>query len=133
MQQKSVHSLLIALLTSLADFDGQISDQAIALLDALRVRSSPIPPLYADVFGLPASATCADLVQHVESLSEAQVATASYAFQIFRPYEQLLRVDTTSLLPQRQAASESQLERVRQQIIRANSAIAELIGNGHEE
>lgn len=125
--------MLVALLNSLADFDGQISDQAASLLDDLRLRSSPIPPLYADVFGLPASATCSDLVRRVESLSQEQVAVASYAFQIFRSYEQLLSVDTTNMLPEQQAASESQLERVRRLVLRAKAAIAESIESHHEE
>ena len=77
LKQKRSKSLLLALLNSLADFDGALSEQAIELLDELKTRSHRLPSLYADVFGLPHSATCADLVDRITSLSQEQVATAS--------------------------------------------------------
>lgn len=126
--RKSSHTLLLMLLNLLADFDGEISAEAARILNALRNRTETVSPLYADVFGLPASATCADLVRQVEVLSQQQVAIASYAFQIFRSYEQLLRANTTEISPRQQAAYESQLERVRLLVKRTRVALAEAIG-----
>lgn len=125
---KHSNSLLLSLLNLLADFDGQVSSEAIVLLDELRYRSDFIPPLYADVFGLPASSTCADLVDRVESLAQEQVAIASYAFQIFRSYEQLLKVKTEDVAPEQKAAYESQMDRMRLVVARTRSALAEAIG-----
>ncbi|MBD2067334.1 hypothetical protein H6F93_07295 [Leptolyngbya sp. FACHB-671] len=104
LKQKRSKSLLLALLNSLADFDGELSEEAIKLLDELKTRSHTLPPLYADVFALPDSATCADLVDHITSLSQEQIAIASYAFQIFRYYEQILRASPSDGSPQQKAA-----------------------------
>jgi hypothetical protein len=128
LHRKSSHSLLLMLLNVLADFDGEISAEAAKIIDALRHRTETVPPLYADVFGLSASATCADLVKQIEALSQQQVAIASYAFQIFRSYEQLLKANTTEVSPRQQAAYESQLERVRLLVRRTRVALAEAIG-----
>ncbi|WNZ27537.1 hypothetical protein HJG54_32200 [Leptolyngbya sp. NK1-12] len=125
--RKSTPSLLLAVLNVLADFDGEISGEAAKMLSALRHRTDRLPPLYSDVFGLPASATCADFVRRVESLSQQQVAIASYAFQIFRSYEQLLSVSAADVSPHQQAAYESQLERVRLLVARTRVALAEAI------
>jgi hypothetical protein len=133
LKKKNSKALLLALLDSLADFDGQLSKNAIALLQELQQRFDPIPPLYADVFGLPASATCADLAKRVTSLSQQQVAIASYAFQIFRSYEHMLRVDTTTMAPKQKAAYDSQMERIRLLISRSRTAIAESIGSSKTE
>lgn len=133
IEGKHTNALLLMLLNSLADFDGEISDHAAALLRELQQRSHPLPPLYADVFGLPSWATCADLVQRIQALSSEQVAIASYGFQIFRSYEQMLRVDTTQMSPEQQAASESQLERLRLLVSRSRSAIAESLGESVDE
>ncbi|NJR64824.1 MAG: hypothetical protein HC772_05060 [Leptolyngbyaceae cyanobacterium CRU_2_3] len=115
------------LLNSLSDFDGQISPEIFSILDELQQRSDPLPPLYADVFGLFPSSTCADLVQHIDSLSQEQVAVASYAFQIFRSYEQMLKLDTTEMAPEQRAACESQMERIRSLVNRAKTAMTESI------
>ena len=128
MKQKRSKSLLIALLNSLADFDGELSKEAIKLLDELSTRSHRLPPLYADVFVLPYSATCADLVDRIASLSQEQVAIASYAFQIFRFYEQILRANPGDSSPQQKAAYESQIERIRLSVARTKVALAESLG-----
>ena len=128
MQQKRSKSLLLALLNSLADFDGEQSEEAIRLLDELKTRSHRLPPLYADVFVLPHSATCADLVARIASLSQEQVAIASYAFQIFRFYEQILRANPGDSSPQQKAAYESQIERIRLSVARTKVALAESLG-----
>lgn len=128
MTQKRSKFLLLALLNSLADFDGELSKEAIELLDELNTRSHRLPPLYADVFVLPHSATCADLVDRVTSLSQEQVAIASYAFQIFRFYEQILRANPGESSPQQKAAYESQLERIRLSVARSKAALAESLG-----
>ncbi|MBD2018951.1 hypothetical protein H6F43_01960 [Leptolyngbya sp. FACHB-36] len=128
MKQKRSKSLLLDLLNLLADFDGELSEEAIQLLDELEKRSDVIPPLYADVFVLPSSATCADLVKQVKSLSQEQVAIASYAFQIFRFYEQILRANPSDASPQQKAAYESQLERIRLSVARTKAALAESFG-----
>ena len=127
LKQKRSKFLLLALLNSLADFDGELSKEAIALLNELNTRSHSLPPLYADVFLLPHSATCADLVDRIRSLSQEQVATASYAFQIFRYYEQILRANPGDTLPEQKAAYESQMERVRLSVARSKAALAEAI------
>lgn len=121
--------LLVLLLNSLADYDGHISADAEHLLEILRHRTDPIPPLYADVFGLPTASTCADLVQRVTALTPEQVAMASYAFQIFRSYEQSLQVDTTTMSPQQQAASASQLAQIRRLVARTKVALAEAMNS----
>ena len=125
LKQKRSKFLLLALLNSLADFDGELFKEAIALLNELNTRSHKLPPLYADVFLLPHSATCADLVDRIRSLSQEQVATASYAFQIFRYYEQILRANPGDTLPEQKAAYESQMERVRLSVARSKAALAE--------
>lgn len=130
MKQKRSKSLLLALLNSLADFDGELSEEAINLLDELKTRSHQLPPLYADVFLLPHTATCADLVDRILSLSQEQVAIASYAFQIFRYYEQILRAYPSGGSPQQQAAYESQIERVRLSVARSKAALVESFGSG---
>lgn len=128
MKQKRSQSLLLALLNSLADFDGEIAAEAVGILEELKTRSHRLPPLYADVFLLPDSATCADLVGRIQSLSQAQVAIASYAFQIFRYYEQILRAHPLNASPQQQAAYESQVERVRLSVARTKAALVESFG-----
>ncbi|MDX2228305.1 MAG: hypothetical protein NW220_01615 [Leptolyngbyaceae cyanobacterium bins.349] len=125
--------MLLALLNSLADFDGELSEEAIALLQELQTRSHPIPPLYADVFLLPPTATCADLVSRIQSLSQEQVAIASYAFQIFRYYEQILRAYPSNGSPEQKAAYESQIERVRLSVARTKAALAESLGDRRAE
>lgn len=125
---KHANALLLRLLNSLADFDGQISEDAASLLNELSARSEILPPLYADVFRLPVMATCADLVNRIESLSQQQVAIASYAFQIFRSYEQMLRANTNVTF-QQQAAYESQLERIRLLVVKTRSTLHEAIGD----
>lgn len=132
IQNKHSNSLLLSLLNSLADFDGYISAEALVILDELKTRSDLVPPLYADVFRLPSSSTCADLADRVQSLDQQQVAIASYAFQIFRHYEQLLKVNTANVAPEQKAAYESQLERIRGVVARTRSALAEAIGETHE-
>jgi hypothetical protein len=129
LQSKPSKTLLLALLNSLADFDGQISDHAVNLLEALRHRSDIIPPLYADVFGLPFASNCAALVDRIESLTEEQVMIASYAFQIFRSYEQLLRASTATVDPEQQSAYESQISRIRIVVARTRSALAEALSD----
>lgn len=125
MKQKRSKFLLLALLDALADFDGALSEEAIDLLDVLSQRSDVLPPLYADVFVLPKHATCADLVGRVKSLSQEQVAIASYAFQIFRFYEQILRANPGDASPQQKAAYDSQMERVRLSVARTRAALAD--------
>jgi len=127
LKKKRSKFLLLTLLNSLADFDGQLSGQALGLLEELKDRSDIIPPLYADVFVLTYSATCADLVKRVRSLSQEQVAIASYAFQIFRFYEQLLRVSATEMSLQQKAAYDSQIERIRLSVARTKAALAESV------
>ena len=124
--------MLLTLLNSLADFDGEISPSARSLLSELQSRSDILPPLYADVFLLPSSATCADLVARIHSLSQEQVAIASYAFQIFRFYEQILRANPSEASPQQKAAYESQIERVRLSVARTKTALMEAIGTRPE-
>lgn len=128
LKQKRSKSLLLALLNSLADFDGELSEAALELLDELKTRSHVLPPLYADVFALPDSATCADLVDRINSLSQEQIAIASYAFQIFRYYEQILRACPSEGSPQQKAAYESQVERIRLSVARTKAALAESLG-----
>jgi hypothetical protein len=125
LKKKHTNALLLALLNSLADFDGQVPPAALGILDELQQRSDQLPPIYADVFGLFPSATCADLVQHIDSLTQDQVAIASYAFQIFRSYEQMLKIDTTDMAPDQKAACEAQMERIRFLVSRAKSAMVE--------
>jgi hypothetical protein len=125
LKKKHTNALLLALLNSLADYDGQVPEAALSILDELQQRSDTLPPLYADVFGLFPSATCADLVQHIDSLTQDQVAIASYAFQIFRSYEQMLKIDTTHMAPEQKAACEAQMERIRFLVNRAKSAMVE--------
>ncbi|WP_416666574.1 hypothetical protein [Egbenema bharatensis] len=129
LQSKPSKTLLLSLLNLLADFDGQISDAAANILQILKHRSDPLPPLYADVFGLPFSSTCAELVDRIHALTEDQVKVASYAFQIFRSYEQLLRVNTATVAPEQQAAYESQLSRIRVVVARTRSALAEALSD----
>jgi hypothetical protein len=128
LKQRHPNSILLALLNSLSDFDGELSEEAIKLLEDLKTRSHILPPLYADVFALPDSATCADLVDRITSLSQEQVAIASYAFQIFRYYEQILRARPSDGSPQQKAAYESQLERIRLSVARSKAALAESLG-----
>ncbi len=128
MKRKRSKFLLLALLNSLADFDGEISEAARELLVELQHRSDVLPPLYADVFLLPNSATCADLVTRIRSLSQEQVAIASYAFQIFRFYEQILRANPGDGSPQQKAAYESQIERIRLSVARTKAALVESLG-----
>lgn len=125
MKRKCAKSLLLALLNALADFDGDLSEGAIKLLDELKLRSDKVPPLYADVFALSDSATCADLVDRITSLSQEQIAIASYAFQSFRFYEQILRANPRDSSPQQEAAYESQMERIRLSMARTKAAWAE--------
>ncbi len=124
--------MLSALLNSLADFDGELSDEARTLLEELKQRSDRVLPLYADVFLLPYSATCADLVERITSLSQEQVAIASYAFQTFRYYEQILKVNVTETSPQQRAAYESQIARIRLSVARTKAVLAESLGEGLE-
>ncbi|MBD1852411.1 hypothetical protein [Leptolyngbya sp. FACHB-711] len=98
------------------------------LLEELKTRSHSLPPLYADVFALPYSATCADLVNRIMSLSQEQIAVASYAFQVFRYYEQILKANPGDGSPQQQAAYESQVERIRLSVARTKAALAESLG-----
>ena len=133
LKQKRSKFLLLALLNALADFDGERSEQAVALLDELKTRSHSLPPLYADVFLLPYSATCADLVDRIATLSQEQIAIASYAFQIFRYYEQILRANPGDASPQQKAAYESQMERIRLSVARTKVALAESLGGKPEE
>lgn len=128
LKQKHSKTLLLALLNSLADFDGELSEEAVRLLEELRNRSDKIPPLYADVFVLPNSATCTELVARIASLSQEQVAIASYAFQIFRFYEQILKANPGDSSPQQQAAYESQIEKIRLSVARTRAALAESMG-----
>jgi hypothetical protein len=122
------NALLLALFNSLADFDGHLSPAAIALLEELRRRPDVVPPLYADVLGLPSSSTCVDFADWVAVLMPEQRAIASYAFQIFRSYEQLLRVKTEQVSPSQKSAYESQLERMRLTVARTRSILAESMG-----
>jgi hypothetical protein len=128
LKQKRSKFLLLTLLNFLADFDGELSEEALELLNELKTRSHRLPPLYADVFALPDSATCADLVDRILSLSQEQVAIASYAFQIFRYYEQILRANPVDGSPQQKSAYESQVERVRLSVARTKAALAESLG-----
>jgi hypothetical protein len=128
IHEKHSNSLLLLLLNSLADFDGQISEDAALILQELACRYDRIPPLYADVFGLPATATCTDLVQRIYTFSEHQIAVASYAFQIFRSYEQMLRANKTDVAPEQRAAYESQLDRIRTVVARTRATLLEAIG-----
>jgi len=128
VKQKRSKFLLLALLNLLADYDGELSEDATELLDELKSRTYNLPPLYADVFGLPHTATCAELVDRILSLSQEQRAIASYAFQIFRYYEQILRAYPGDGSPQQKAAYESQVERVRLSVARSKTALAESLG-----
>jgi electron transfer flavoprotein alpha subunit len=125
ISDKHSNSLLLSLFNFLADFDGQISPEATAILKELKNRPDSLPPLYADVLGLPFTATCTELVSRIESLTQEQVAIASYAFQIFRSYEQLLKVRSETMASEQKAAYESQLERVRLVVARTRAAWAE--------
>ena len=126
------HRALLKLLNFLSDFDGEISADAATLLNQLRHQTDIIPPLYADVFGLTASATCAELVSRIEALPADQIAVASYAFQIFHSYEQMLRVQRAATLEQ-QAAYASQLDQVRLQVAKTKLVLAEAIGGCDEK
>ncbi len=128
MQKKHFRSLLLLLLNSLADFDGQICEDVVPALNELRQRTDILPPLYADVFGLPTSANCVDLVNRLETLSQQQIAVASYAFQIFRNYEHLLKADSTAMAPKQRSVYEAQLERMRGLVARTRSLVTETIG-----
>ncbi len=128
MKQKRSKFLLLSLLNSLADFDGALTEEAVRLLEELKTRSHSLPPLYADVFALPYSATCADLVDRIMSLSQEQIAVASYAFQVFRYYEQILKANPSDGSPQQRAAYESQVERIRLSVARTKAALAESFG-----
>ena len=128
MKQKRSKFLLLSLLNSLADFDGALTEEAVRLLKELKTRSHSLPPLYADVFALPYSATCADLVDRIMSLSQEQIAVASYAFQVFRYYEQILKANPSDGSPQQRAAYESQVERIRLSVARTKAALAESFG-----
>ncbi len=128
MKQKRSKFLLLSLLNSLADFDGALTEEAVRLLEELKTRSHSLPPLYADVFALPYSATCADLVDRIMSLSQEQIAVASYAFQVFRYYEQILKANPSDGSPQQRAAYESQVERIRLSVARTKATLAESFG-----
>jgi len=128
VKQKRSKFLLLSLLNSLADFDGALTEEAVRLLEELKTRSHSLPPLYADVFALPYSATCADLVDRIMSLSQEQIAVASYAFQVFRYYEQILKANPSDGSPQQRAAYESQVERIRLSVARTKAALAESFG-----
>lgn len=117
---------LLKLLNFLTDFDGEISADAATILNRIRHQIDPIPPLYADVFGLSDDATCAQLVDRIESFSPEQRAIASYAFQIFHSYEQMLRVRPPSSAAQ-QAAYEAQLEQVRLRVARTKLVLADAL------
>jgi len=52
-------------------------------------------------------------------------AIASYAFQIFRYYEQILRANPRGESLQQKAAYESQVERIRLSVARTKVALAE--------
>lgn len=129
LKQKRSDALLLALLNSLADFDGELSEAALGLLEELKNRANRLPPLYADVFLLPHAATCADLVDRIWSLSPEQVAIASYAFQVFRYYEQILRAQPGEGSVSQQAAYESQVARIRLSVARTKAALAESLGD----
>lgn len=118
---------LLKLLHLLADYDGEIAPEAADLLNQLRHQANAVPPLYADVFGLPAATTCARLVARIESLTPAQNAVASYAFTIFLSYEQMLRVQSARTA-EHQAAYAAQLEQVRLQVAKTRLIQAETIG-----
>jgi len=133
LKQKRSTTLLLALLNSLADFDGEPSEAVIELLDELKTRPHRIPPLYADVFALPYSATCADLAERITALSQQQVAIASYGFQIYRFYEQILRANPGTSSPEQEAAYESQLERIRLSVARAKVTLAESMAEKPED
>lgn len=120
---------LLKLLNFLTDFDGEISVSAANILNDLRHRTDLIPPLYADVFGLPNAATSAELVNRIETLSPEQRAVSSYAFQIFYAYEQMLKVKPPAS-PAQQAAYQAQLEQVRLRVARTKQVLAEAI-EGH--
>ncbi len=120
--------MLSALLNSLADFDGELSEEALKLLGELKKRSDRVLPLYADVFVLPHSATCADLVDRITSLSQEQIAISSYAFQTFRFYEQILKVNIAETSPRQRAAYESQIGRIRLSVARTKAVLAESLG-----
>ena len=128
MKRRRSNFLLLSLLNLLADFDGEIVPEAIEILKQLRTCDNQVLPLFADVFGLSESATCAQLVECVTSRSPEQRAISSYAFQVFRSYEQMLRVDTTGMNLKQRAASEAQMEQVRLSVERARSALQEAIG-----
>ena len=128
MKRRRSNFLLLSLLNLLADFDGEIVPEAIDILEQLRDCDNEVPPLFADVFGLRGSVTCAQLVECVMSRSSEQRAISSYAFQVFRSYEQMLRVDTTGMNLRQRAASEAQMEQVRLSVERARSALQEAIG-----
>src|SRR5690349_3637063 len=108
LNKKHMRALLLQLLNLLADFDGEISEDAVLLLNELQQREAVIPPLYADVFGLPDTANCRDLVDRIHTLSQEQRAVASYAFQIFRTYEHLLAVNTNNRTIKQQQVCEAQ-------------------------
>ncbi|MGG6296801.1 hypothetical protein ACQ4M4_20595 [Leptolyngbya sp. AN02str] len=129
MKQKLSDLLLLSLLNFLADFDGELSEDALTILEELKTRSHVIPPLYADVFVLPHSATCADLAVCVSSLTRPQVAVASYAFQIFRYYEQILRANPENASKEQRVAYESQIERIRLSVARTKAALAEVMAD----
>jgi hypothetical protein len=118
--------ILLKLLNLLADFDGELSAEAIVLLDQLQHQRDLVLPLYTDVFGLPANATCAEVVSRIKMLSSKQRAVSSYAFQIFRSYEQMLRVQTAQS-PEQQIAYQSQLEQVRLQVARTRLILTDAL------
>jgi len=128
LKQRRSNFLLLSLLNLLADFDGEIAQETTEILEQLKNCDNSVPPLFADVFGLLESATCAQLVECVMSRSPEQLANSSYAFQVFRSYEQMLRVDTTGMNLRQRAASEAQMEQVRLSVERARSALQEAIG-----
>ena len=132
VKKKHSNALLLSLFNLLSDFDGQRSEEAEIILNELKLRTDPILPLHADVLGMPSFATCADLAHQIESLTEQQLAIASYAFQIFRSYEQTLRVDTTHVAPEQKIAYESQLERIRLLVRRTKLALAEAVGESND-
>jgi hypothetical protein len=128
LKQKRSKFLLSALLNFLANFDGELSEEALKLLSELRKRSDRVLPLYADVFVLPHSATCADLVDRITSLSQEQITISSYAFQTFRFYEQILKVNIAETSPRQRAAYESQIDRIRLSVARTKAVLAESLG-----
>jgi hypothetical protein len=58
-----------------------------------------------------------------------QIAIASYAFQVFHYYEQILSADPGNGSSQQKAAYKSQMERVRLSVARTKAALAESLAD----